>query len=440
MINQTILLVFAGIVGVFGTFIILKYPYLGIAITGASLAIVDLLPPIPYLSSAVPLVGLVSVVGYLLAKRKGPRGPVFSFSPLHTIALLFILWVFISNPQAAVLGDGRNWVLTFAQLWVLLYMAGDLLDTPQKQKMVMAVFSVFAILSAFYAIQSGGIGETFDTSIRAEGFVDNSNAAARYFVVAMVFLSYLRTASKNPVLRFFSLVGILVTYFGVIFTLSRTGMVLLFAAQGLILFFQLEGRQRMGLIALFLVALIGLWFLSESIFDLMGTILPTVTSGEDTMGLRYNLWRAGFAMWLDHPIRGVGIGRYIEELGPYMISLEGPRRWSAVAHNTYVHILTETGIVGFALFMSMIIITLKNYLKAGGKSDKAILSLRNTWLIAFLVMLLGGMTKSDHVDKLTWMVMGLSVYFAGQSQTQEVPEKTHIPSKPETMQRTSYPS
>lgn len=41
-----------------------------------------------------------------------------------------------------------------------------------------------------------------------------------------------------------------------------------------------------------------------------------------------------------------------------------------------------------------------------------LLKIRNVWLIVLMVMLIGGITKSDHADKLSWMVMGISVFFA----------------------------
>jgi O-antigen ligase len=438
--DQTLLLILVGIIGFFGVFWLLQKPYLGIAFTVASLPILDLLPDIPYFSSVVPMVGGLTLIAYFINKRKGPRGPVFKFSNLHILALLFVLWVFISNPQAAVLGAGRNWLLTLFQLWVLLYLAGELLDTAQKQQAVMLVFSIFAIISAFYAVQSGSIGETFDTSVRAEGFVDNANAAARYFVVAMIFLTFFRSQTENPFLKFFALLGILITYLGVFYTVSRTGILLLFGAQGLILLFQTRGRQRIGIILVFLIGLVLLWFLADTIFDIISTILPIIINREDTFGLRVNLWHSAWLMFLDHPLRGVGIGRYIEELGPYIYTLEGPRRWNAITHNTYLQVLSETGIVGFALFMSMVGISLKNFFRKDIRLNSPEMALRTTWLIAFIVMLMGGITKSDHADKFSWMVMGLSVYFAAGSQTQEVPAKASSPSKPETMQRTSYPS
>jgi len=392
-------------------FLIFKYPYLGIAFTVSSLPIVDLLPQIPYLTSAVPLIGAITLLSFLIQKRWVTRDTAFNFSGLQIPGLLLILWIFLSNPQAAVLGSSRNWLLTFIQLWVLMYIASNLLDTAKKQQTVMVVFSVFTIISAFYAIQTGSIGTSVYTSTRAVGYVDNANAAARYFVVAMVFLSFLRLTMKSPWMRFFSLLGIIVTYLGVFFTVSRTGILLLVFAQGLILVFQRSGKQRISLIIIFFIALITLLFLSDTILEVIQSIFPTIINRGDTVGLRVNLWKSGWMMWLDHPIRGVGIGRYTDELGPYMLRLEGPRVWSTVAHNTYIQILSETGAIGFCLFIIMISTTVRNFWQSDVKNGTQILILRNAWLIAFIVMLVGGITKSDHVDKLTWMVMGVSMHF-----------------------------
>lgn len=414
--NETLLLVLAGIISLYILLLVFIKPHLGIALTVASLPVVDLLPDIPFATSIVPIIGGLTLVAYLFQNKNKSQRSALKLTPLHILGLLFIVWIFVSNPLVAWSGSDRNWIITFLQLWILMILSGALLNSPQKQQLVMTIFSVSAIISAFYAIQTGQIAETFDESFRAEGFVDNANAAARFFVVAMVFLNYLRSASKNSFFKFLSLVGIIITYLGVFFTVSRTGIILLFAAQGLILLMQLKGKQRVSVIIIFSIGLLLLWLFAENIFGIISTIIPTIVNREDTFGLRINLWRSGWEMWLDHPIRGVGIGMYPKRMGSYSVSLPGPHRWNAVTHNTYIQVLSETGIVGFLLFMGLFYTTLKNLWASSLIKDLEQLALRNVWLIAFIVMLLGGITKSDHADKLTWMVMGVSLYFTHQPQ------------------------
>jgi len=433
--ERILLLILAGLFGIFLLILVLSRPYVGVALTVAGLPVVDLLPSIPFLSSIVPLVGLLTLVGYLFRKKTGNSGAVFNLNRLHVTALLFIVWVFISNPLAAWPETDRNWIFTFVQLLILMYLSSELLDTPKKQQAVMAIFSISAIISAFYAIQTGQIGETFDESFRAEGFVDNANAAARFFVVAMVFLTYLRSTSKNVIVRALCSVGIVVTYLGVFYTVSRTGMLLLFGAQGLILLMQVKGRQRIAIIIIFTIGLLILWYVADSIFGIIQTIIPIIINREDTFGLRINLWRSGWEMWLDYPIRGVGIGQYIKELRYYIFRYPGAHVSNAVAHNTYVQVLSETGIVGFVLFMLMFYTTLKNFWTSTIANEVESLALRNAWLIAFIVMLIGGITKSDHADKLTWMVMGVSLYFSNQPQG----VRSQVSQKSSSIRRSIFP-
>jgi len=196
----------------------------------------------------------------------------------------------------------------------------------------------------------------------------------------------------------------------VLVTLSRTGVILLIIAQGLIILLEPQRKQKFSLVLAFSLALVVVLLFSENLFKYLESFVPTIQQGTDTVGVRYNLWRSGWNMWLDHPIKGVGIGMFINKVGPYIYQLEGPHLWRSVAHNTYIQVLSETGIVGFLLFMALVYFSLRNFIftKALSIESKKI---RNVWLVVLLVMLIGGITKSDHADKLSWMVMGLSVYF-----------------------------
>ena len=391
--------------------IILSKPYLGIVLSVVSLPIVDILPSIPMLSSIVPLIGGITLVAYLSSRLTSRKQAMFQFSPIQYLGLLFILWIFITDPQAAWSGASRNWVFTFGQLWVLAWLTGELLDTPQKQNTLMGVFAGVTLISAIFALQEGQIGESVDTSIRGVGLAGGANSAARYFIVALIFLVYLRNLANTGIKRLVVYSGIIILTFGVFMTVSRTGILLFFGAVGLLILLPYQGQRRTQIIFIFVISLLGLWYFSDSILNILGSIFPSITQGTDTVGVRYGFWHAGIRMFLDDSLFGVGIGRYPEVLPYYGWDLVPLRFLNSTAHNMYIALLAETGIVGFGIFMSMIAYAFRGYISAKKHIEGKYSILINFWIIVLVVMLMGGITKTDQADKLLWMVLGLSSHF-----------------------------
>ena len=415
--------------------LIFPRPYLGVIFTAASLAVVDLLPAIPLFSSVVPLIGAVTIVGYIFQNTKKSGKVFLKIHAISALGFLYIFWMFITNPQAAWSGWERNWVLTFAQLWFLAFLSGDLLDTNQKHRVFFWVFSIVSAVSAFVAIQQGYINEDISVYTRSAGLAEGENSAARYFIVGMIFFSYLRIDEKKRRLGLIATIGMIVTFLGVFFTVSRTGMVLLFTAIVLMILLNPQRKRNFLLIVIFLIAIFTLTLMSDSIFKVIESIFPSILQGTDTIGLRYKLWGAGWRMWLDYPLQGIGIGMYPVQLR-YYAGYDMPAKfWRAVTHNMYLQVLSETGIIGFGIFITMIVITLKNLWPKHQKGDALGASLRTAWLIIFMVMLLGGVTMNQSADKIIWIVMGASSYFPGINKNQ-----IEANSLPKNMELGPYPT
>jgi O-antigen ligase len=64
-------------------------------------------------------------------------------------------------------------------------------------------------------------------------------------------------------------------------------------------------------------------------------------------GGRGKLWRAGLEVFPENPVIGVGTGAYKSAITPVL----GPA--AQVAHNSYLSVLVEQGIVGFTFYMLM---------------------------------------------------------------------------------------
>lgn len=397
------------IIGILTIIWILTNPYVGIIITLVSLPLLDLLPEVPLFTSLIIPIGAATFVSFLLSEKNRKIKRKKYWDSVHIISIVFILWVFISNPVAAMFGAARNWILTFIQCWILLWLSSNLMDTSTKQRTFMWIFSLVCVISALFTIAEGQIGSTVSESIRAGGLADQPNITARYLVISFIFLTYLLSFTKNGFIRLLTLFGIALTFIGVFFTLSRSGIIMLVVSAGL-LFLTSKGKRSVGLIIIYLIAAFLLITFSSDVIDIVETIIPSITQGENTIGLRYSLWQAGWRMWLDNPITGVGIGLFTENLPFYAYELP-PYRWNLVAHNTFVTILAETGVVGLVLFVLMILFSIRNFLAINKKASSEILSLRNIWLIVFVALLIGSMTKNDHYEKFLWFMMGVSVFF-----------------------------
>lgn len=390
--------------------LILRHPYWGIVMIIASLPMLDILPSIPFGSSVVSLLGGVTL-GAFFVPRLLRRGGDIRWGVGLVWGALFIFWIIASHPSAALLpgSDDRTWAFTFVQLWLLAWLAAQLLDTPDKHRHLIWVFSIAVLVSAVYALTQGQIGESLRESERAAGLAGGSNTAARYFVVGMVFLNYLRITTPKPFLRLSLLLGFGILLFATLYTVSRTGLLLLIAAFGLFLVQRQGGRRQIQAFLLLLAAFMLVWFFADNILLIMGTVFTSVREGSDTVGLRYNLWTAGWRMWLDHPLQGVGIGQYVERLASYGSDLLPVHRLRLGAHNMYIQVLSETGLVGIILFVAMFLASLRELWRLGRSGQVATASLAQTWLAVLILMLLGGLTKHDHYDKLIWIAVGLSV-------------------------------
>ena len=87
----------------------------------------------------------------------------------------------------------------------------------------------------------------------------------------------------------------------------------------------------------------------------------------DSLGYRLLFWKAGFQMFKDRPIFGVGVGQFRYQFKNYA-SLQHIREPDT--HNIFIEQLAETGLMGFALFAIVLLLTIRNFWRAS-KSPQA---------------------------------------------------------------------
>jgi len=381
----------------------------------ASLPLTEILPSVSFASSIVSVLGGVTLIGFLLSllnKKYGVRQHN-NLLPISAIGLLFLFWILFTDPTSAINPDpfGRIWIITFFQLWLFSLLTALLFDSFEKIEILMWFFVVAAIISAIFAVSQGEMGSDISSSERAEGLVGGANSAARYFIIAFTFLYYLQNRQNLRIVKLLLIVGGVVVFLGVLLTVSRSGLLLLAGSIGLLISQNSNSKNKMLATILILLSLGAVWFFADNLVSIFKGIFPSIIEGSDTVGMRYALWHAGFLMWLGHPITGVGIGGFSQNLHIYGWDLLPIRYLHAGAHNMYVAVLSETGIIGLLLFMTLFILTLQALLKAKRSNEARISELAGNWFIVTILVLLGGITKHDHYDKSTWIVLGIGGAF-----------------------------
>lgn len=401
------------IIFVLAVVLVLRQPYLGIVITVSSLPLADILPSIPAVSSVITLLGAVTLLGFLLDSliiKKVWQNSRLEIPSALIPGLLFLLWI-PSNFSAAMTPapDGRLWIFTYIQLWVLAWLASLLLNTPQQVRILMWAFFLASLVSAIYAGSEGVVGLTIKTSVRSEGLADGVNGAARYFLIALMFAYFLLTREKKRILRLLIVVGSMVLVYAVFVTVSRTGLLLLVAGIGLLFIQNVRTKNNIYVFSLAFCALVLVWFFADNIVTIFQTISGSIWDGTDTVGIRYGLWLAGLRMWADNMIAGVGIGQFSQKLPFYAWDLLRPRYFGLGPHNMYIAILSETGLVGLVFFLAILILPLRSLFQATHSVTPDVKELARAWVIVFILMLMAGITKQDQYDKLTWLVLGVSM-------------------------------
>ena len=86
-----------------------------------------------------------------------------------------------------------------------------------------------------------------------------------------------------------------------------------------------------------------------------GSATEARTSADMRASFTYVSWQ----MFLDRPILGFGFGQFYREKLPYLSDHRTPLQLELIRdfinHNTYLSLLTETGLVGLGLFMAILI-------------------------------------------------------------------------------------
>jgi O-antigen ligase len=116
--------------------------------------------------------------------------------------------------------------------------------------------------------------------------------------------------------------------------------------------------------------------------------LSTSISSAD-IGGRVVLWKGAIAVFQAHPLLGSGGGTIETSIG-------------AIAHETYLSILSETGLVGALLFACILTIVLN-------QAARLLKGYSDLWFSVFFVWAIGVLSLSWEFRKATWIIFSFII-------------------------------
>jgi O-antigen ligase len=157
----------------------------------------------------------------------------------------------------------------------------------------------------------------------------------------------------------------------------------------------------------------------------MGTILPSVREGTDTVGQRYQFWEIALKMIRDHPLLGVGAGNFMHQFSRYsgIVSLQ---RSAAVAHNAFLAVTAEQGIPGGLLFIALFLAAFaslwRSHRQARDRGDTDVADLSVCFAVIFILFLSQCMKGNYEHTKYLWMALGVAAALQPMSMRRSLPE------------------
>ena len=287
---------------------------------------------------------------------------------------IFLFFAFISYALSDVIPLWR-WMEGYLKITIFCFLLNRIITDVEKFDLF-----ILAILLGFAFLSLWGVDQHFRGNARLEGvggneFTSNDFGAMLalvfpfFFYKALGKLSVFKEKIKKRVEIVFFAATLPFVVLSIQFTESR-GAFLGFCTSILVILLRAKKKLKIVLIAPIALPII-FSLLPADYRERIGTIFnPNIQNyadeedaaddGEEVDGSvrgRIDFWKAGMAMFGDHPICGVGLENAALLMPSYT---NGKYNKPKDIHNMPIKILAEIGILGFVVFYFMVIMSFKN--------------------------------------------------------------------------------
>ncbi len=369
------------------------------------------------------LLGMLLVFSWLASVTVGEnRGrKLFESNGLLFLILLFIFWVTLSTLWAADSGEAVGAAARYAPNAILFLVIYAALRTRSQAMWIIGALLAGALIAAASGVVSPVGG---DVEGRLSGSFGNANETGAALAVGVALAGGLAFALRgHPALQLAATIGVPLSMLALFLTVSRGGIVALAAI--LVAGVFVAGPRRGTVLA------------AAALGAMMAVVYFGAFAGEqarehlfqsDGGTGRTDIWRVGWRMVEANPAVGVGAGNFQNSSVHYLLEPGAIERADfivdepKVAHNTYLGVLAELGVVGLALFLAIIGASIASLWRAaqtfGASGDREMDLLSRAVLIALIGFLTAAFFGSREFSNQLWLLLALGPALLGLARLQ----------------------
>lgn len=310
------------------------------------------------------IMGSAAVGGWLLFDRRDPA----PFGPITALTLLFALWVTLSTAFWAVVPDTAWWKWDWAVKTILFSAFIPVVFRSRVQIEAMLQVYLFAIAAHFlpFAVKTvlagGGYGRNLGLIQGNSGIAEGATLAAVSLMMVPIALHLRRNNRLVPSGRFTGLIYIGLAIAAVIAAVGTYQRTALVGMAVLAVFVLLHARRRwLAGMAIGLAAAGIVFFTTDAWNTRISTIGEYRQESSALTRLLVWEWTLGFVQ--EHP-HGGGFGTSeISRIVPPPLpgETEAEEVIGRAFHSVYFEVLGEQGWVGLALFLGLVVVTLRGH-------------------------------------------------------------------------------
>ncbi len=312
-----------------------------------------------------------------------------NYTYYHFFIILYIAWLLLSMLWTPDLEWAKGVASTAVQLILLCFLFSLVID---NKALIIKSYQAYVfgnITGALIIINNFIHG--IETNYYGRYGINNieTDTLSIILAVSLPMAAYLAFKQTNKVIRLINLLAIPLIFYAIFLTGTRTGSIV-----GLIgiLYWVFTHRSASFLVKssiafVMVVSVIAIFTLApKASIDRIFSAGQSISSG--TLNSRTSIWRGSLKEWEKSPIIGSGLGGLGFVLSKEHVNYRG-------AHNVFIQLLTEDGIIGLSLYL-LIIISLLYYLLHTPIDEKAFL------FTLLMVLLVSQLTTHTHLDKFVW--------------------------------------